>query len=602
VGQDLAVEVFNKYCENGKMGAEALLRFLHEEQGESKATLEDAKHLLEANRKENSKIPKLHSLDMKLEDFISFVVNPKLNGALNTQVHHDMTQPVSHYWIFTGHNSYLTGNQLSSDSSDVPIINALRRGVRVIELDLWPDDKGNIKVTHGNTLTDPVSFEKCLIAIKANAFVASQYPVCITLEDHLTCALQSIAAEMLLRILGQALYYPPTGEAPKEFPSPESLKGRIIVSTKPAKEYLESTAVDKKDDQRNAELMTEIRKEGQENEPLSDTASKLNINKENAAPEVDKAGEDSDSDDDDSKKNPEYSRLITIRQVKPMKGTSLKDRLVIEDTVKRISLAESKLEDVADQFPEILVQFTQRNILRVYPDGTRINSSNYNPVLAWNHGAQMVAQNMQGYGKELWLSHGKFRANGGCGYVLKPKFLRENLPTGQIFNPSAKKNVEMVLRVKVMTSPGWKETFSKRHFDLFSAPDFFTRLLIAGVRDDIAKAKTQPVKDTWNPHWNEEFDFSLRVPELALLRVEVREDDGGTKDGFAGQTCLPISEIKDGYRCETLFDKTGAEIPGVKILFHFQKLLLHKSTCPNTLLTDSHPHHAVHPSEASTNL
>lgn len=40
-------------------------------------------------------------------------------------------------------------------------------------------------------------------------------------------------------------------------------------------------------------------------------------------------------------------------------------------------------------------RFTQRNILRVYPAGTRVDSSNYNPVLAWNHGAQMVALNMQ---------------------------------------------------------------------------------------------------------------------------------------------------------------------------------------------------------------
>lgn len=61
-----------------------------------------------------------------------------------------MTAPLSHYFVFTGHNSYLTGNQLSSDCSDVPIIHALQRGVRVIELDIWPNAaKDNVDVLHG---------------------------------------------------------------------------------------------------------------------------------------------------------------------------------------------------------------------------------------------------------------------------------------------------------------------------------------------------------------------------------------------------------------------------------------------------------------------
>lgn len=44
---------------------------------------------------------------------------------------------------------------------------------------------------------------------------------------------------MVTQIFGEMLYYP-QGECLAEFPSPESLKHRVVISTKPPKEYLET--------------------------------------------------------------------------------------------------------------------------------------------------------------------------------------------------------------------------------------------------------------------------------------------------------------------------------------------------------------------------
>lgn len=139
---------------------------------------------------------------------------------------------------------------------------------------------------------------------------------------------------------------------------------------------------------------------------------------------------DDDDDDEDgsgskSQKHsaPEYRRLIAIHAGKPKGGLDVCLR-VESDKVRRLSLSEQQLEKAIVTHGKSIVRlirslshepkctfievnvcllirlilhdrFTQQNILRVYPKGVRINSSNYNPLIGWSHGAQMVAFNMQ---------------------------------------------------------------------------------------------------------------------------------------------------------------------------------------------------------------
>ncbi|XVF46747.1 hypothetical protein PTKIN_Ptkin03bG0053100 [Pterospermum kingtungense] len=414
------------------------------------------------------------------------------------------------------------------------------------------------------TLTAPVKLIKCFKSIKEHAFSTSHYPVVITLEDHLSPDLHAKVAEMVTETFGEMLFYPEY-ECLKEFPTPEDLKDKIIISTKPPKEYYYEDKMSSSqkgnnsyDDVWGKEPTVLIA--DQEDDKTDSDASENNQ-------------DDNDDDDRDAFEEPElrtsgapdYKRLIAIHAGKPKGG--LREALKVElDKVRRLSLSEQALEKATKSHGTDVVRFTQKNFLRIYPKGTRVNSSNYKPMIGWMHGAQMVAFNMQGYGRSLWLMHGMFRSNGGCGYVKKPDFLMNE---GQVFDPKANLPVKKTLKVKVYMGDGWRLDFKKTYFDLCSPPDFYARVGIAGVRADETMKETKKIQDNWTPVWDEEFTFPLTVPELALLRVEVHEYDMPEKDDFAGQTCLPVSELKSGIRAVPLFDRKGKKLNSVTLLMRF---------------------------------
>jgi len=372
-------------------------------------------------------------------------------------------------------------------------------------------------------------------------------------------------------VFGNILYYPET-EHVKEFPSPEFLKNRVILSTKPPKEYLEAKSFKEKDFEHSDS------KKKNEETAWGREVPDLDTEIESAAAKDDdddsnRKKDDDDDDNDDLKVPPvhslEYKHLITIRAGKP-KGSMSEALKVDPGKVRRLSLSEQELAKAASAHSAELIRFTQNNILRIYPKGVRINSSNYNPFIGWVHGAQMVAFNMQGYGRSLWLMHGFYRANGGCGYVKKPDFLMKNGPNGEVFNPKAELPVKTTLKVKVYMGDGWHLDFTQTHFDQYSPPDFYTRVGIAGVPADSIMKKTKAIEDNWAPSWNEEFEFPLRVPEIALLRVEVHEYDMSEKDDFGGQTVLPVSELRPGVRAVPLYDHKGNKFKSVKMLMRFE--------------------------------
>ncbi|MFS7970774.1 putative phosphoinositide phospholipase C [Helianthus anomalus] len=59
---------------------------------------------------------------------------------------------------------------------------------------IWNGYLKYMNMSQLKTLTTPVQLIKCLKSIKNHAFITSEYPILITLKDHLTTDLQSKAA------------------------------------------------------------------------------------------------------------------------------------------------------------------------------------------------------------------------------------------------------------------------------------------------------------------------------------------------------------------------------------------------------------------------
>jgi phosphatidylinositol phospholipase C delta len=89
-------------------------------------------------------------------------------------------------------------------------------------------------IFHGKTFTSKVSLREVCIAIAKYGFVASPYPIIISAEIHCSLPFQDLIAEIMHEVFGERLVHAPISERQRidRLPSPEELKGRILLKTK----------------------------------------------------------------------------------------------------------------------------------------------------------------------------------------------------------------------------------------------------------------------------------------------------------------------------------------------------------------------------------
>jgi len=539
-------ELFDQYSQGKQyITEEDFVVFLQKEQLEASADLSLAARLI----KEAQHSPSATKLYFTgFSEYITSQENSAYNFEHRTRVYQPMDHPMSHYFIASSHNTYLVGDQLKGHSSVDAYIHAFQLGCKCVELDCWDGDDGLPIIYHGHTMTSKIKFRDVIQAVHDFGFVVSPYPVILSLENHCSLEQQVRMAEILREVLGDLLPKQFIVEQTRPLPSPEKLKNKVLVKGK-----MVSGGV---------------------------------VQEEKASDESDEEEEDDDGEDDtldeeedgagsSSKKQPPPKEAAKKDAGKPKKVTTAKE---LSDTVhlKSVSFAgfenakaknapweissfsEVKVRKLVKTDPSSLIEYNLNQTSRVYPKGTRFDSSNYNPVNAWLTGCQVVALNYQTKDLPMKLNLGKFLDNGGCGYVLKPHTLR----ILDVKHEKQQKN----LRLRLIS--GWqlpKESGTPKG----EVIDPYVKIHIFGVAEDLKKYKSKVIANNgFNPVWNETVPFSVSHPEVAELVFDVYDQDKLSKDDFIGFAAVPIPSLKPGYRSIHLFDAKGALIVGASLYVH----------------------------------
>lgn len=463
---------------------------------------------------------------------------------LKAEVTQDMTQPLAHYFVNSSHNTYLTGDQLTSSSSAEMYRIALEHGCKCVELDCWDGPKGEPCIYHGHTMTSKITFKEVIATINEYAFVYSPYPVILSLENHCSVPQQDRMAQYMVEIFGDAIYRGEGNGLVDAMPSPEALKHKVLLKgkrlpkPKPDEEPVETDDDDDSDSSDD---------EGPE--------KKKEVKKKEKPPKVSEALSDIIYLSAGNKKK---------QQVLWDQGTSM---LPGSEACQMISLAEGKFKKLSNdaKLKETIIDYHTRHFTRTYPAGTRVNSSNYNPMPMWGTGSQVVALNFQSLDTPYRLNSALHKVNGNCGYVLKPETMLKPFP------PSPKYAVKLtVLSAHHLPKPGQSQKGE------VIDPYVIVTLMKSNGEEETMTTKT--VNDNgFNPSWNEGSTMYSEDPNCDMFLLEVWDSDN-LKSEFIAYAACTVSKLREGVRYVHLFGAGGKPIRSscgqAGILIDFQKTLL----------------------------
>ncbi|XP_067360436.1 inactive phospholipase C-like protein 2 isoform X1 [Channa argus] len=570
------IEVFHDFCTRPEiyfllvqfssnkefLDSQDLMKFLEAEQGMAHVSVETSLKLIQSH--EPSEEGRQQGY-LSLDGFTSYLTSAEchLFDREHDTVCQDMSQPLSHYYINSSHNTYLIEDQVRGPSDISGYIRALKMGCRCVEVDIWDGPDEEPVVCTGHTLSPPLSLRFVLEAIGRFAFMASEYPLIICIENHCSLQQQKVMLQHLVKILGEWLYRHPPNEGDSFLPSPHALRHRILIKGKKlgVGPDVEDGEVSEEDE--GAEICQRMKAAntggtalaGSEKDALQKIVPSTAITQSHPA-------------------HLPPTRFQLLRGLSDLVTLCHSVHFIDFPTSSKsqkpwelCSFHETLALCLAGESPGHFVNHNKRFLSRVYPNPMRIDSSNMNPQDLWKCGCQIVSMNFQTAGLMMDLNTAWFRQNGNCGYVLRPAIMRQEV---SFFSADTRDTVPGVspqlLHVKVISGQNLpKPRGSGAKGDVV---DPYVYVEIHGIPADCTERRTRTVTQNGdNPIFDESFEFQINLPELAMVRFVVLDDDF-IGDEFIGQYTIPLECLQPGYRHVPLQFLTGEELPHAKLFVH----------------------------------
>ncbi|KAJ5420996.1 hypothetical protein N7465_003515 [Penicillium sp. CMV-2018d] len=554
---------------------------------------------------------------MNLDAFAAFLSSSS-NGVYASRAPQSrFDRPLNEYFISSSHNTYLLGRQVAGASSTEAYVSALQQGCRCVEIDCWDGADGRPIVSHGRTLTTSVLFADCITVINRYAFITCDFPLILSLEVHCNPDQQLAMVKIMKETFKERLVLEPLMTNCHILPSPEELKGRILVKVKTCDES-------QFDPRQNTvgSIGTHGRKRSASTPFVRPTLPDMNIQplpslsspptmgpvdsigplisqdrRSLTATSMSSATEDSDgalvSVHTDKKKKRRQKSKIT----KPLSDLGVYTRgykwhSFSSPESRRYnhiySFAERSFESITQSHDNkvALESHNRKYLTRVYPSGFRLRSSNFDPNKFWRRGVQMAALNWQTYDIGMQMNQAMFAAGTDrTGYILKPESLR--LPAADDGKQKRKMERKLVrFSVDVVSAQqlprprtiGQDDNINPYvEIEMFSADDRGQSFVLgeggmdASARNGMSgigyphRRRTKIEQSNgYSPVFNDKFKLSLetKYPDLVFVRWTVWSSMDGRSAGNNNSVQLAtftakLTSLSQGYRYLPLYDASG---------------------------------------------